>query len=274
MDKGTLYIVATPIGNLGDITLRAQDILKQVDVVAAEDTRRSGLLLKHYGIKTRLLSYHEYSGEKKDDKVIALLLAGKDVALISDAGTPLVSDPGYPVVRAAREAGINVVGIPGACAAITALSAAAAGDGRFVFWGFLDSKSAGRKKQLVKIAETGLTAVLYESPHRILATLKDILEVCGEQTKVVVARELTKMHEEYYYGSAGEAVEKYRQEEPRGEFVLILEFAGIKEEAGEDEIRALLLQCEKNNMSKKDAVAYVAKRLHLPKNKVYKISLG
>lgn len=274
MDKGMLYIVATPIGNMKDITLRALDVLSQADIVAAEDTRRSGLLLKHYGIKTRLLSYHEHSGEKKDDKLLELLLSGKDVALVSDAGTPLISDPGYPIVKAAREAGIGVVGIPGPCAAITALSAAAAGDGRFVFWGFLESKSAARKKQLREIAGLSMPVILYESPHRLSATLGDILEVCGEETSVVVARELTKMYEEYYFGSIADVVEKYRAEEPRGEFVLIVECKKREAAAGEEEVRALLRECGEKNMTKKDAVAFVAERLHLPKNQVYKISIG
>jgi 16S rRNA (cytidine1402-2'-O)-methyltransferase len=274
MDKGTLYVVATPIGNLGDITLRALDVLAQADVVAAEDTRRSGLLLKHYGIKTRLLSYHEHSSDKKDDKLIALLLAGKDVALVSDAGTPLISDPGYPVVKAARAAGITVVSVPGACAAVTALAAAAVGDGRFVFWGFLDSKSGPRKKQLAQIKEMGLPAVLYESPHRLVAMLKDVLIVCGEETSVTIARELTKIYEEYWTGSASDAVQKYAGEEPRGEFVLIVECSLEETEISEDEVRAMLRECEEKNMTKKDAVAYVAGRLHLPKNMVYKISIG
>lgn len=274
MDKGTLYVVATPIGNLGDITLRAIDVLSNADVVAAEDTRRSGLLLKHYDIKTRLLSYHEFSGDKKDDKVLGLLLSGKNVALISDAGTPLISDPGYPLVKAARAAGIGVVSIPGACAAITALSAAAAGDGRFAFWGFLDAKSGARKKQLEQIRQTGLTAVLYEGPHRLVAALQDICAVCGEDTSVTIARELTKIHEEYWTGSAADAVLKYAGVAPRGEFVLILEFKKEEKAASEEEVRALLRECEEKNMTKKDAVAYVAGRLQLPKNLVYKISIG
>jgi 16S rRNA (cytidine1402-2'-O)-methyltransferase len=273
MDKGKLYIVATPIGNLKDITLRALDILAGADVVAAEDTRHSGLLLKHYGIKTRLLSYHEHSKEKKDDKVLSLLEEGKNVALISDAGTPLISDPGYPLVKAARAAGIEVVGIPGPCAAVTALSAAAAGDGRFVFWGFLDAKSAARKKQLLAVKEMGLPVVLYESPHRLFAALKDILAVCGGAAEVTVARELTKMYEEYWTGSAAQAVEKYQTQEPRGEFVLIVYCKKEEKEVSEEEIRALLQECAQQSMTKKDAVAYVAKRLHLPKNKVYKISV-
>ena len=274
MDKGTLYIVATPIGNLGDITLRAIEILTQADVIAAEDTRRSGLLLKHYGIKTRLLSYHEFSGEKKDDQVLGLLLSGKNVALVSDAGTPLISDPGYPLVKAAREAGISVVSIPGACAAITALSAAAVGDGRFVFWGFLDSKSSARRKQLAQIREMGLPAVLYEGPHRLPAALKDINEICGEDTAVTIARELTKIHEEYWSGSAADAIIKYAGDSPRGEFVLILECRREDKPASEEEIRSMLRECGEKNMTKKDAVAYVAGRLHLPKNLVYKISVG
>ncbi len=273
MDKGTLYVVATPIGNLGDITLRALDVLAQADIIAAEDTRRSGLLLKHYDIKAKLLSYHEHSGEKRDDKVLTLLLEGKNIALVSDAGTPLISDPGYPIVRAARDAGIDVVSVPGACAAVVALSAVPVREGRFVFWGFLDPKSAARKKQLVQIKNIGLPAVLYESPHRLSAALRDILEVCGEKTIVTVARELTKLYEEYWQGSAKDAVEKYMAETPKGEFVLILECAREEKTVSEEEIRTQIAECIQKNMTKKDAVATVAGRLHLPKNKVYKISL-
>lgn len=274
MSEGKLFVVATPIGNLKDITLRAIEVLQQVDFVAAEDTRRSGVLLKHYNINSPLISYHEYSGEKKENEIVGLLLSGKSIALISDAGTPLISDPGYPVVKSARDVGIEIVCIPGACAAIAAMSVAAVGDGRFVFWGFLDAKSSVRKKQLEEIKNYPLPVVLYESPHRLLLTLRDVLQVCGEKTGIIVARELTKIYEEYFFGKISEAIAEFEQREVRGEFVLILECVQEKIEFSDSEIRAMLDECLASHMTKKDAVADVAKRLCLPKNKIYKISLG
>ena len=274
MDAGKLYVVATPIGNLKDITLRALEVLEQVDLVAAEDTRHTGILLKHYAISTRLISFHEHSGEKRADELIGLLLSGKNIALVSDAGTPLISDPGYPLVKAARQAGIEVICVPGPCAAIAALSAAAVGEGRFVFWGFLDAKPAMRKKQLEAVKGFGLPVVLYEGPHRLLQTLRDILAVCGEETQVVAARELTKVYEEYMFGSVGEIIACFESKELRGEFVLILQCPKEAYQVSDDAIRGMLQECLDNQMSKKDAVAEVARRLGLPKNKVYKVSLG
>ena len=274
MDKGKLYVVATPIGNLKDITLRAIEVLQSSDFIAAEDTRRSGILLKQYSISTTMISYHEYSGEKKENEIIELLLSGKKIALISDAGTPLISDPGYPVVRSARDAGIEIVCIPGACAAVAAMSVAAVGDGKFVFWGFLDAKSSVRKKQLEQIKNYPLPVVLYESPHRLLLALRDIEQVCGGDTKIVVARELTKIYEEYVFANISDAIAEFEQREVRGEFVLILECVQEEKKFSDSEIRAMLDECIANQMTKKDAVAEIAKRLHLPKNKIYKISLG
>ncbi len=274
MDAGKLYIVATPIGNLKDITLRALEVLEQADLVAAEDTRHTGILLKHYNITTRLLSCHEHSGDKKTGEIIEYLLSGKNIALVSDAGTPLISDPGYPVVKAARDAGVEVVCVPGPCAAIAALSAAPAGEGRFVFWGFLEAKAAARKKQLETIKGFGLPVVLYEGPHRVLQTLRDILAVCGPEAQVTAARELTKVYEEYFFGSVEETIAYFEKKEVRGEFVLILQCPKDTAEMTENEIRAMLQQCLEKQMSKKDAVTEVAGRLGLPKNKVYKVSLG
>jgi 16S rRNA (cytidine1402-2'-O)-methyltransferase len=232
------------------------------------------VLLKHYDIGTKLISFHEYSGEKRTEEIIALLLSGKNIALVSDAGTPLISDPGYPVVRAARNAGIEVIPVPGACAAVTALSASAVGDGRFVFWGFLDAKSSIRKKQLEAAKGFGMPVVFYESPHRLLKTLEDMHAVCGEEAQVVVARELTKVYEEYFFGSILEASADFAQRELRGEFVLILQCPQERAEVTDEEIETMLRECLAKKMSKKDAVAEVAGRLNLPKNKVYRISLG
>lgn len=274
MKKGKLFVVATPIGNLKDITLRAIETLEQADYVAAEDTRRTGVLLKQYNISASLISYHEYSGEKKENEIISHLLSGKNIALVSDAGTPLISDPGYPVVKSAREAGIEIVCIPGPCAAVAAMSVAAVGDGKFLFWGFLDAKSSVRKKQLEQIKSCPHPVVLYESPHRLLLTLRDIQQICGPNTGIVVARELTKIYEEYFFGKIPDAVREFEQREVRGEFVLILEIEQEEKEYSDDEIRAMLDECTAKHMTKKDAVADVAKRLGLPKNKIYKISLG
>ena len=274
MSTGKLFVVATPIGNLKDITLRALEVLEQADIIAAEDTRHSSILLKHYKIGTSLMSYHEYSGEKKTEEITQLLLSGKNIALISDAGTPLISDPGYPIVTSARQAGIEIVCVPGPCAAVAAMSVAAAGDGRFVFWGFLDSKSSVRKKQLEKIKAYDLPVVLYESPHRLLAALKDILLVCGQETQIVLARELTKMYEEFFLGGIEDAISEFEKREARGEFVLIVQCRQDVSEPSDSVIRAMLSECMAHHMTKKDAVAEVAWRLHLPKNKIYKISLG
>lgn len=274
MDAGKLYVVATPIGNLKDITLRALEVLEQVDLIAAEDTRHSAILLKHYNISTRLLSYHEHSGEQKTEEIIGILLSGKSIALVSDAGTPLISDPGYPLVNAAREAGIEVVCIPGACAAVAAMSAVAVGDGRFVFWGFLDAKSNVRKKQIEKAKEFDMPVVFYESPHRLLQTLKDIFIVCGDAAQIVIARELTKVYEEYFCGGILAAIAEFEKRVQRGEFVLILQCPKEIHQVSDDEINAMLKECQAKKMSKKDAVAEVAMRLNLPKNKVYKASLG
>ncbi len=194
MERG-LYIVPTPIGNLEDITLRAMSILRQVDVIAAEDTRHSQRLMAHFSIETRLISYHEHSGDAETEGLVGRIIDGQSVALISDAGTPLVSDPGYRLVRAVQDAGMPVIPLPGPCAAIAALSASGLATDRFHFEGFLPSKSSQRRSRLEVLADYHGTLVFYEAPHRIVATLADALAVFGPNREAVLARELSKAFE-------------------------------------------------------------------------------
>jgi 16S rRNA (cytidine1402-2'-O)-methyltransferase len=215
-----LYIVATPIGNLEDITHRAVRILKEVDLIAVEDTRTSGVLLKKYEIETRMTSFHSFSNDKKLDELISILNDGKDLALISDAGTPGISDPGFVLVRAAREAGVQVSPIPGPSAFLTALSASGLPINHFLYLGFLPLKK-GRQTLLKKLVEEENTVVFYESPHRILKTLQQFSEYFPER-QLVVARELTKIYEEFQNGTAGELYEYFSSKKPKGEFVVVM----------------------------------------------------
>jgi 16S rRNA (cytidine1402-2'-O)-methyltransferase len=217
---GILYIVATPIGNLEDITLRAIEVLKQVDVIAAEDTRHTKILTNRYGIKTPLTSYFQYNQIKKTDFLIDLLEKGQNVALVSDSGTPGISDPGSTVIKKAIEKGIIVISIPGPSAFLTALSVSGLPTNKFVFEGFLSSKSAHRQKQLAGFKEEERTMIIYESPHRLLKTLNDILEVIGD-IHIVCARELTKKFEEIRREKVSEAVEHFSSTKILGEFIIM-----------------------------------------------------
>ncbi len=223
-----LYIIATPIGNLEDITLRALRTLREVDLIAAEDTRNSGVLLKKYEIKTRLTSFHAFSDQRKLDEIIGMLKEGKNVALISDAGTPGISDPGFVLIRAARAAGIKVVPIPGPSAFLTALSASGLPINHFLYLGFLPMKK-GRQTMLRALQEEQNTVVFYESPHRIVKTLGELAEYFPER-KLVIARELTKIFEEFVEGSAAELLTYFSQKTPKGEFVVIMDGKDVKAE--------------------------------------------
>ncbi|MSQ92518.1 MAG: 16S rRNA (cytidine(1402)-2'-O)-methyltransferase [Gammaproteobacteria bacterium] len=224
---GVLYVVATPIGNMGDISARAREILAAVSVVAAEDTRHSSQFLRGLGLKRPLLSLHEHNEHARAKELVLRLRAGESVALISDAGTPLVSDPGYQLLRAALAAGIVVSPIPGACAAIAALSAAGLPSDRFCFEGFLPARAAARRRRLAELATDPRTFVIYEAPHRIAASLADIAAACGGSRRACIARELTKKFESFYRGSLDELVARAQSDEDlrRGESVIIVEGA-------------------------------------------------
>jgi len=219
--SGTLYIVSTPIGNLQDMTLRAIETLKTVDLIAAEDTRHTRILLDRYGIKTQTTSYFEYNKLQKTDYLLRLLGEGRSVALVSDAGTPGISDPGWKIIRMCIDGGIPVVPIPGPSGLVTALTISGKPTDKFTFEGFLSPKPIKRKNQLKRLREEGRTAVLYESPHRILKLMQDILEVYGD-VEVVIARELTKKFEEVARHNASVFVGRFSSTKPRGEFIVII----------------------------------------------------
>ncbi|WP_118879605.1 16S rRNA (cytidine(1402)-2'-O)-methyltransferase [Haemophilus haemolyticus] len=274
---GILYIVATPIGNLQDITQRALDTFAQVDLIAAEDTRHSGLLLSHYGIKKPFFALHDHNEQEKAHILVEKLKQGSHIALISDAGTPLISDPGFHLVRQCREAGIRVVPLPGACAAITALCASGIASDRFCFEGFLPAKSKARKDKLENIAEEDRTLIFYESTHRILDTLEDMQLVLGEERYIVLAREITKTWETI----AGNTIKNLREwllEDPnrtKGEMVLIVE--GKPKSDNNDEIspqavKALELIAEELPLKK--AAAIVAELYGYKKNALYQFGLA
>ena len=224
---GVLYVVATPIGNLGDISARAREILAGVGAVAAEDTRHSGHLLRELGLERPLVSLHEHNERARTPELVARLQAGESIALVSDAGTPLVSDPGFLLVRAALDAGIAVSPIPGACAAIAAISASGLPGERFCFEGFLPARAAARRRRLAELAQETRTVVLYEAPHRIAECLSDLAAACGAERRACVAREVTKRFESFYRGSLAELAARAASDEDmrRGECVVIVEGA-------------------------------------------------
>ncbi|MFT6101971.1 MAG: 16S rRNA (cytidine1402-2'-O)-methyltransferase [Candidatus Endobugula sp.] len=221
---GVLYVVATPIGNLGDISSRAVEVLHAVDIIAAEDTRHSAKLLQHFGISTRLIAYHEYSNEQRLEKILSLLTEGQSVALISDAGTPLISDPGYALVGLARDQGVSVVPLPGACAVIAALSVSGLPCNEFVFQGFLPAKSVSRRNVFNALLNEQRTVVFYESPHRIVDSLHDLQAELGAQRYVVLARELTKTYETVLSGEIESLLQQVQADtnQQRGEFVVLV----------------------------------------------------
>jgi 16S rRNA (cytidine1402-2'-O)-methyltransferase len=221
MTGGKLYIVATPIGNLEDITLRAINTLKSVDAIACEDTRHTRILTEKYGISKPLISFYSYNQKVRAEGLVENLKRGQRIALVSDAGTPGISDPGYVLIRAAIDNGITVEAVPGASALITALVVSGKPTAKFVFEGFLSNKSSQRKKRLSELKSEERTVIIYESPHRIIALLEDVIEVMGDR-EIVLARELTKKFEEIVRSSAAAALEKLKKTGPKGEFILII----------------------------------------------------
>lgn len=273
--NGTLYIVATPIGNLGDITQRALDTFAQVNLIAAEDTRHSGLLLSHYGIKKPFFALHDHNEQQKAAVLVEKLQQGLNIALISDAGTPLISDPGFHLVRHCRQAGIKVVPLPGACAAITALCASGIASDRFCFEGFLPAKTKSRCDKLAEVADEPRTLIFYESTHRILDTLEDMQKMLGADRYVVMAREMTKTWETIHGDTLENLIAWLNEESNRikGEIVLVVE--GKPEQADEafsaQAVKLLGLLCQELPLKK--AAAIVAETFGYKKNALYQYGL-
>lgn len=273
---GILYLVPTPIGNLGDISLRARQTLENADFIAAEDTRVSLKLLNHLEIKKPLVSYYEHNKTFKGGRIVERILAGETCALVSDAGSPAISDPGEDLVKECAAAGITVCAIPGPCAAITALSISGQSTGRFCFEGFLSMSKKSRREHLSSLRAEKRTMIFYEAPHKLMNTLEDMVEVFGAERPVSFCRELTKLHEEVIRTTLGEAIVHFTETSPKGEFVLVV--AGAPEEAKEiptatdaaGRVNALISQ----GLSRKDAIKQTAQELGLPKNAVYAAALG
>lgn len=275
VDKtGNLYVVATPIGNLGDMVPRALQVLQQADWVAAEDTRHSGRLLAHFGISTPLLPYHDHSDERQVTRILDLLSEGCAVALISDAGTPLISDPGFRLVREARARGVRITPIPGPCAAVVALCASGLPSDRFAFEGFLPAKSQQRRTALAGLAAVSHTMIFYEAPHRVLAALEDMVAVFGVDREALLARELTKVHETLIFSTLGELVERVREDpnQQRGEIVLVVR--GLPPKAAADDVeQARVLRLLMEELPLKQAAALAAKITGGSKNTLYQLAL-
>ena len=271
---GTLYVVATPIGNLEDMTFRAVRTLKEVALIACEDTRQTRKLLEHYTIPTRLISYHEHNERDRGAELMTMLEAGDSVALVSDAGTPLISDPGFRLVETAVSRGVKVTPIPGASAAITALSAAGLETDSFRFVGFLPAKPSQRRKEMEAWKTARETTILYEAPHRILATLADIAEVLGPERRLVLGRELTKMHEEFLRGTAPELhADLARRPAIKGEITLLIAPAPEPppEPATDEDLRAEVEALVGGGAARMDAIKEVAARHGLGKRDVYRV---
>ena len=273
---GMLYLVPTPIGNLGDISIRARETMENADFIAAEDTRVTLKLLNHLGIKKSLVSYYEHNKAFKGDKILERILAGETCALVSDAGSPAISDPGEDLVKQCAAAGIVVTAIPGPCAAITALSISGQATGRFCFEGFLSTAKKSRREHLDSLKKEQRTMIFYEAPHKLLTTLEDMTEVFGADRPISLCRELTKLHEEVVRTTLGEAVAKYTENAPKGEFVLIVAGAEPEVEEGptEEDAAGYLKRLIDGGLSRKDAIKQTTKDLGLPKNVVYDLALS
>ena len=272
---GMLYLVPTPIGNLGDISKRARETLESADFIAAEDTRVTLKLLNHLELNKPLVSYYEHNKSFKGEKILDRILAGETCALVSDAGSPAISDPGEDLVKQCAAAGIPVCAIPGPCAAITALSISAQSTGRFCFEGFLSTAKKSRREHLDSLKKEQRTMIFYEAPHKLLTTLQDMAEVFGPDRPISLCRELTKLHEEVVRTTLGEAVEKYTETPPKGEFVLIVAGAPeeIRDAPSEADAAARVKALLEQGLSRKDAVKQTAAELGLPKNTVYALAL-
>lgn len=273
-EKGILYLCATPIGNLGDISERCLEILKSVDVIAAEDTRRTLALLNHFGINKPLTSYHEHNKKSKGEYIIKLLLGGKNVAQVSDAGTPAISDPGEDLVKLAIENGIDVTSVPGPVAAITALILSGLPASRYAFEGFLSTNKRNRYEHLNQVKDDTHTLIFYEAPHKLMTTLADMKTVFGADRRIALCRELTKIHEEIIRTTIDGAIEHYAEKSPRGEYVLIIEGADNKDNSdsvfwSELSIRDHVDKYISEGQTQKEAIKSVAQDRGVPKRDIY-----
>lgn len=268
---GTLYLVPTPIGNLGDISPRAKKTLAEADFIAAEDTRVSLKLLNHLELKKPLVSYYEHNKNESGPRIVERLLAGESCALVTDAGSPAISDPGEDLVALCAKAGVCVCAIPGPCAAVTALSVSGLPTGRFCFEGFLSTNKKSRREHLDSLKSERRTMIFYEAPHKLQNTLKDLTDAFGPERRISLCRELTKLHEQILRITLGEALAYYTENDPRGEYVLILEGAAEASEEAltlEDAV-SLALERIASGASKKDAVREVSRETGFPKNALY-----
>jgi 16S rRNA (cytidine1402-2'-O)-methyltransferase len=273
MPPGTLYVVATPLGNLGDLTARAAEVLRTVAVVAAEDTRRTRGLLSHLGARPNLLSFHAHSAERRLDSLLDTLSSGRDVALVSDAGTPTISDPGADLVALARAGGIPVVPIPGPSAVVAALSASGLTGDRYLFLGFLPRKGRERSRLLGRAANEEWSVVFFEAPQRLVSLLEDLIQLAGADRGAAVARELTKMHEEIRTGTLGELAEYFTEVPAKGEVTLVLQGAGIPA-PGPDRTEDALEQATTllaEGLTRREVVRRLTESLGLPRNEAYKL---
>ena len=270
--SGTLYLVATPIGNLSDFSPRAIEALENADFIAAEDTRVSVKLLNHFGIKRPLLSYHEHNHVSAGQQILQRLLAGENCALVTDAGTPAISDPGEDIVRLCADAGVPVYSVPGCCALISALAVSGLPTGRFTFEGFLSVNRRSRKEHLASLLSEKRTMIFYEAPHKLLTTLEDLCAAFGAERRVSLSREITKLHEETLRTTLGEALAHFQTVSPKGEFVLVIEGAGESEDLPvtiEDAVAQVLRLQEERDLKTKEAVRQVSADTGLGKNELY-----
>lgn len=267
--QGCLYLVPTPIGNLEDITLRAKRILMEVDYIAAEDTRTSGILLEKIGVHNKMISFHKYNSKQRAPELIALMKEGKKIAEISDAGMPVISDPGFILVQECIKNDIAVIPLPGPSAFATALIASGFDAQPFIYYGFLSRKATEQIAFFNKMATFTGTSIFYEAPHRLLKTLTNLQKVVGENREIVCARELTKIHEEFIRGSIGEITNYFAENAPRGEFVILLSPAKEEETISIDQMLVEVNQAVASGMSNKDAIKNIATKYNISKNELY-----